>query len=61
MVTDATAYESMLFLLERAKVLAGHFGTNDHVVLVLCGGNVSADDLGRYAGLFKVGDETRPA
>jgi threonine dehydratase len=74
-VTDATAYESMLFLLERAKVLpelaaactlaafqreTGRFGPNDHVALVLCGGNVSADDLGRYAGLFKVGGETRP-
>jgi threonine dehydratase len=75
-VTDATAYESMLFLIERAKVLpelaaactlaafqreTGRFGPNDHVALVLCGGNVSADDLGRYAGLFKVGGATRPA
>jgi threonine dehydratase len=75
-VTDATAYESMLFLLERAKVLpelaaactlaafqreAGRFGPNDHVALVLCGGNVSAGDLGRYAGHFKVGGETRTA
>ena len=73
-VTDATAYESMLFLLERAKVLTelaaactlaafqretGRFRPSDHVVLVLCGGNVSADDLGRYAGLLKVGGETQ--
>jgi threonine dehydratase len=74
-VTDAMAYESMLFLLERAKVLTelaaactlaaferevDHFGPNDHVALVLCGGNVSADDLGRYAGLFEVGGAPRP-
>jgi threonine dehydratase len=69
-VSDAMAYESMLFLLERGKVLselaaactlaafqreAGRFGPNDHVALVLCGGNVSADDLRRYAELFEVG------
>ena len=70
------AYESMLFLLERAKVLpelaaactlaafqreTGRFGRSDHVVLVLCGGNVSAEDLGRYAGLFRAGGTTLPS
>lgn len=66
------AYQSMRFLLERAKVLpvlaaactiaafrreAGRFDPNDHVVLVLCGGNVSAEDLTRYAELFEEGGE----
>ena len=63
-VSDAQAYESMVFLMERAKVLpelaaactlaalrdqADRFGPADHVVLVLCGGNVSVDDLADYA------------
>lgn len=75
-VTDAAAYDSMVFLLERAKVLAelaaactlaafeqqaGHFGPADHVALVLCGGNVSVQDLGRYADLLGAGGESRPA
>ena len=74
-VTDAMAHESMLFLLERAKVLSelaaactlaaferevDRFGPHDHVVLVLCGGNVSADDLGLYATLFREGGSIRP-
>ena len=66
-VTDEMAYDAQLFLLERAKVLpelaaactlaaleteAARFGPGDHVVLVLCGGNVSAADLIRYGELF---------
>jgi threonine dehydratase len=66
-VTDAMAYEAMLFLMERAKVVAelaasctlaafedvaDRFGPGDHVVLVLCGGNVSTDDLADYRERF---------
>lgn len=64
-VSDAEAYGSMVLLLERAKVLtepaAGctlaaadrlrdHLGA--HVVLVLCGGNVSVADLIEFEGRF---------
>ena len=60
-VTDADAVLALEFLLERAKVLTepaaactlvaadqlkGHLG--DHVVLVLCGGNVSLLDVVRW-------------
>jgi len=60
-VPDATAVAEVVFLLERAKVLAepaaactlaaaerlvGRLG--DHVVLVLCGGNVSVEDLATW-------------
>lgn len=60
-VSDADAVDSLVFLLERAKVLTepaasctlaaadvlkDRFG--DHVVLVLCGGNVSLDDVARW-------------
>jgi threonine dehydratase len=66
-VSDAQAYAAMVFLIERAKVLpelaasctlaamrgqAGRFGPRDHVVLVLCGGNVSVGDLADYAERF---------
>ena len=66
-VTDAEAYAAMVFLMERAKVLpelaasctlaalraeADRFGPDDHVVLVLCGGNVSVSDLAVYADRF---------
>ena len=62
-VSDEEAYEAMLMLMERAKVVAelaasctlaaldsvaDRFGHHDHVVLVLCGGNVSAGDLATY-------------
>ena len=62
-VTDAMAYAAAVFLLERAKVLAElaaactlaafegvaeRFGPSDHVILVLCGGNVSVADLRSY-------------
>ena len=66
-VTDASAYAAAVFLLERAKVLAElaaactlaafedvaeRFGPSDHVVLVLCGGNVSVTDLLGYGQRF---------
>ncbi len=64
-VSDADAYRSMRFLLERAKVLTELSASctlaaaeslrhqlGEHVVLVLCGGNVSLDDLCDYRGRF---------
>ena len=66
-VTDAMAYTAAVYLLERAKVLpelaaactlaafqgvAERLGPSDHVVLVLCGGNVSAADLFDYQQRF---------
>ena len=66
-VTDASAYAAAVLLLERAKVLAElaaactlaafegvaeRFGPSDHVVLVLCGGNVSVADLLGYGQRF---------
>ena len=66
-VTDAMAYAAQVHLLERAKVLPelaaactlaglweveGRFGPSDHVVLVLCGGNVSVADLHGYQQRF---------
>ncbi len=67
-VTDAMAYAAIVFLLERAKVLAElaaactlaafesvaeRFGRSDHVVLVLCGGNVSVADMLHYRQRFE--------
>ncbi len=67
-VTDAMAYSAAVFLLERAKVLtelaaactlaafetvADRFGPSDHVVLVLCGGNVSVADMLGYRQRFE--------
>ena len=66
-ITDASAFAAAVFLLERAKVLAElaaactlaafedvaeRFGPSDHVVLVLCGGNVSVTDLLGYGQRF---------
>jgi threonine dehydratase len=66
-VTDEAAYRAMVHLLERAKVLAelaaactlaalwqvgDRLGPDDHVVLVLCGGNVSTADLRGYEQRF---------
>jgi threonine dehydratase len=63
-VSDADAIAAMRFLLERTKMLvepAGSctltaaerlqdtFGPNAHVVLFLCGGNISVEDLCRLA------------
>lgn len=65
-VEDREAIAGCVFLLERAKVLtepaAGctlaaaerlrqRFSAQDHVVLVLCGGNVSFEDLCKYRSL----------
>ncbi len=61
-VSDREALAAVRFLLERLKVLtepaasctlaaaerlAGHFSAEQHVVLVLCGGNMAVDDLAR--------------
>ena len=66
-VSDREAFESARFLLERAKINAelaasctlaaarrvrDAFAPNDHVVLLICGGNVSLDDWLTYARLF---------
>lgn len=63
-VSDAAAFASLRLLLERAKLLtepaaactlaaaetqSHRFGVDDHVVLVLCGGNVSFTDLVTFA------------
>lgn len=62
-VEDAEAVREMRFLLERAKVLTepaasctlaaaerlkANFSPESQVVLVLCGGNLGADDLARF-------------
>jgi len=63
-VSDASAIEAQRFLLERVKVLTepassctlaaadrlrGEFSPNNHVVLILCGGNAVVDELVRGA------------
>jgi threonine dehydratase len=63
-VSDAEAMAALRLLLERAKILTepaasctlaaaerlrSRFGPDDHVVLVLCGGNLALDDLCRLA------------
>jgi threonine dehydratase len=63
-VSDAEAVTALRFLLERTKILTepaasctlaaaehlrARFGAQDHVVLVLCGGNLALDDLCRYS------------
>ncbi len=67
-VTDKEAFEAQRFLLERAKVLTelaasctlaaaerlrDHFSADNHVALVLCGGNVSLDTLAEYKHQFE--------
>lgn len=59
-VSDEAAYRSMRTIMERAKVIpelaaactltaaesvADRFGPDDHVVLLLCGGNISVADI----------------
>lgn len=59
-VSDAAAYRSMRFIMERVKVVpelaasctltaaesvSDRFKPDDHVVLLLCGGNVSVSDI----------------
>jgi threonine dehydratase len=66
-VSDAQAFRAQVLLLERAKVLTelaasctlaaaerlqDDFSNDDHVALVLCGGNVSLDDLTEYKRLL---------
>jgi threonine dehydratase len=68
LVTDREAYNELIFLLERAKVtpeLAASctlaaarkvqhiFKPDDQVVLLLCGGNVSLENLLEYHSLFR--------
>src|SRR5690606_30932241 len=67
-VDDAAAVRGMLLLLERAKLLVepaagcclaaaeqhrGQFKPEDQVVLLLCGGNVSAADLCAFRTRFQ--------
>jgi threonine dehydratase len=69
LVPDKEAVESMKFLLERLKVLTepaasctlaaaerlrDNFSSGRHVVLVLCGGNVSVEDVCRLSTQFGV-------
>jgi threonine dehydratase len=63
LVSDREAFEAELFLLERAKIITelaasctlaaaervkGEFKPADHVVLLICGGNASLDNLVEY-------------
>lgn len=67
-VSDQEAVEDQQFLLERAKVLTElaasctlsaarkirqHLQNNDHVVLLLCGGNESLSNMIGYTRLFR--------
>lgn len=66
-VEDAAAAQALFFLLERTKQLTepasscclaaaeqhrAMFNAQDQIVLVLCGGNVSAEDLASYHARF---------
>jgi threonine dehydratase len=72
-VTDAEAIEDQRFLLERAKVITElaasctlaaarriqeRFSPSDHVVLLLCGGNVSLKTLLEYHSKCPMNNET---
>lgn len=65
-VTDAEAFTAMRTIIERTKVIpelaasctlaaaeqvASRFGSDDHVVLLLCGGNISVSDIGNAPGV----------
>jgi threonine dehydratase len=67
-VSDQEAIEQQMYLLERAKILtelasscilaAAHrikdqFSERDHVVLLLCGGNVAVDEMLSYQNLVR--------
>jgi threonine dehydratase len=67
-VSDQEAIEQQMYLLERAKILtelasscilaAAHrlkdqFSNKDHVVLLLCGGNVAVDEMISYQNLIR--------
>ncbi|MBY0231529.1 MAG: threonine/serine dehydratase [Gemmataceae bacterium] len=62
-VSDAEAVSALVFLLERCKVLTEPaascvlaaarkmaWAPEDHVVLLLCGGNATVEDIGRWTG-----------
>jgi threonine dehydratase len=66
-VSDAAAYAAMRVIMERAKVVPelaasctlaaaetvrDRFGPDDHVVLILCGGNVSVADIAAMEAEF---------
>jgi threonine dehydratase len=68
LVSDQEAYQAQRFLIERAKIvpelaasctlaaayhLQDRFSEDSHVVLVICGGNVSLDDLVEYRNRFE--------
>jgi threonine dehydratase len=67
LVSDREAYQELVFLLERAKVMTElassctlaaarevqeAFTPNDQVVLLLCGGNTSLENLLEYRSYF---------
>jgi len=67
LVSDREAYEAGVFLLERAKLntelaasctlaaarrVTGSFSKDDHVVLLICGGNNSLDNWAEYRRIF---------
>ncbi len=75
-IDDAVAVESLFWLLERTKQLVepagscclaaadryrGRFTPDDRVVLLACGGNVSADDLADWHRRFIAPSATDPA
>lgn len=66
-VPDAAAFAALVDLMERTKVVTepaascalaaararvSQFGPDDHVVILLCGGNVSLNDIARWHGEF---------
>jgi threonine dehydratase len=66
LVTDAEAVDALNFILERLKVitepaasctlaaaerLRGNFGPDSHLVLILCGGNLSLTDLCSFSSM----------
>jgi threonine dehydratase len=69
-VSDRAAYRSLKLLMERVKVtpelaasctlaaaeqVAEAFSPDDHVALIICGGNLSLDTLAEYHRLFSAG------
>ena len=68
LVSDAEAYHAQRFLMERAKIfpelaaattlaaadkLKDRFTPDNHLALIICGGNVSVDDLVSYKQQFE--------
>ncbi len=67
-VSDQEAYEAQRFLMERAKIfpelsaactlaaaykLKAEFSPDSHIGLIICGGNVSLDDVASYKAKFE--------